>query len=329
MTGQFRLFGNELSPYSVKVRSYLRFKGIPYTWIVRNAATEEEFSRHARVPLIPLLLTPEGEALQDSTPILEALEARYPEPSIVPGNPSLAFLAALLEEYADEWLNKPMFHYRWFYEEDAISAANRLAASLMPDGEPTMAASLIRRRMVDRLRFVGSSPETKETIEDSFERLVNLLNQHLATRSYVLGERPSMADFGLFGQLIQCLSDPSPGTILRQRAPQVQRWLEQMVHPRNHGPFEAWETLAPTLEPILREEVGLVFAPWTLANERALQSGQNRLEVEIRGRLFRQTPQKYHAKSLAMLRQKYSSLSDPDDLRAILERTRCIALFES
>ncbi len=114
MATALRLFGSELSPYSVKVRSYLRYKKIPHTWVVRDSSTLEEFQRHARLPLIPLVLAPDGTAMQDSTPIIEALEARHPEPSIHPPDPTLAFLSALIEEYADEWGNKPMFHFRWF-----------------------------------------------------------------------------------------------------------------------------------------------------------------------------------------------------------------------
>ena len=74
-----RAFGNELSPYSVKVRSYLRYKEIPHVWIVRDATNQEEFARHAKLPLIPLLILPDGTSLQDSTPIIEQLEARYPD----------------------------------------------------------------------------------------------------------------------------------------------------------------------------------------------------------------------------------------------------------
>ena len=34
MSSTYRIFGNELSPYSVKVRSYFRYKRIPHEWIV-------------------------------------------------------------------------------------------------------------------------------------------------------------------------------------------------------------------------------------------------------------------------------------------------------
>jgi hypothetical protein len=40
MAGGYRIFGAEMSPYSVKVRSYSRYKGIPHRWILRNAASQ-------------------------------------------------------------------------------------------------------------------------------------------------------------------------------------------------------------------------------------------------------------------------------------------------
>jgi len=127
MANPHRIFGSEMSPYSVKVRSYFRYKGIPHRWIVRNSESESEYRKFAKLPLIPAVATPSGEGLQDSTPIIEQLESRHPEPSIHPGDPALAFLSALLEEYGDEWGNKPMFHYRWWYAPDQQSAAERLA----------------------------------------------------------------------------------------------------------------------------------------------------------------------------------------------------------
>src|SRR5579862_3923709 len=113
MADVYRIFGNELSPYSVKVRSFFRYKGLAHEWFVRNPSNEAEYQRHAKLPLIPLVITPEGQGMQDSTPIIEHFEARFADPSIHPTDPALRFLSALIEEYADEWGNKPMFHYRW------------------------------------------------------------------------------------------------------------------------------------------------------------------------------------------------------------------------
>jgi glutathione S-transferase len=84
MTAPFRLYGAELSPYSVKVRSYLRFKGLDFEWLSRSNARQEEFARYAKLPLIPVLVDAEENVLQDSTPIIETLDAQYAEPSITP-----------------------------------------------------------------------------------------------------------------------------------------------------------------------------------------------------------------------------------------------------
>jgi len=328
MSDVWRVYGMELSPYSVKVRSAFRYKGVPHEWIVRSAARMAEFQKLAKLPLIPLIVSPEGEVMQDSTPILEALDARFPEPALQPDDPTLAFLSALLEEYGDEWGNKPMFHYRWTYAADRASAAERIARATFPEaGEEQIegAARTIEARMAPRLALVGSSPETLSTIEASFARQVALLEPHLATRPYLFGARPALADFGVFAQLYECATDPTPGALLRARAPRVCAWIDRMLAPRAEGPFEPWARLEPTLAPLLHDEVGAVFFPWTLANERALAAGADALTCTLDGRPFTQAPQKYHAKSLAVLRRRYAALEDRADLDPILARTGCLA----
>ncbi|MGH7787584.1 MAG: glutathione S-transferase family protein, partial [Candidatus Binatia bacterium] len=295
MSQSYRIFGNEMSPYSVKVRSYLRYKQLPHEWVVRTPDVEEEFARYAKLPLIPLVVTPEGKGLQDSTPILEQLEARHPEPSIHPPGDA-AFLSALIEEYGDEWGNKPMFHYRWFYPPDQASAGERLARSTMPALDPAQlpnGVAMITSRMIPRLAFVGSSADTKDRIEGSFKRQLAILDRHLAGRPYLFGGRPSFGDFGLFAQLHQCSTDPTPAAIMRASAPRVVKWIQEMLGPRAEGPFEPWETLGPTLMPLLKDEVGAIFLPWSTANARALAAGEKTFSVAIDGQPFSQETQKY------------------------------------
>ncbi len=326
MAGVYRIFGAELSPYSVKVRSYFRYKGIAHEWIPRSRDTQAEFEKVAKLPLVPAVATPEGEGIQDSTPILDKIEARFPAPSIHPSDPALAFLSALLEEFGDEWGNKWMFHYRWARPADQESAATRLAAGMMPglagDELAKMAAG-VRERMVGRVWFVGSSPKTAPQIEASFVETIALLEQHLATRPYLFGARPAFADFGLWGQLYNCWTDPTPGALLRERAPHVVRWIERMLDPRSGGAFESWDTLQPTLEALLANQVGRLFLPWSDANAKAIAAGAETFAVEIGGETFEQKPQKYHARSLAALRERYAKVADKSALDPILERTGC------
>ena len=118
MSAKIRLFGVEVSPYSLKVRSYFRYKKIRHEWVPRNSTTQPEFERFAKLPLVPLVVMPTGEPMQDSTPIMEHFEKLHTNSSIAPVSRTLAFLTALIEEYGDEWGNKQMFHYRWTYEPD-------------------------------------------------------------------------------------------------------------------------------------------------------------------------------------------------------------------
>jgi glutathione S-transferase len=327
MPTPLRLFGSEMSPYSVKVRSYFRYKRIPHEWVNRSMDTMEEFQRHAKLPLIPLVVTPNGQGLQDSTPIIEHFEALHPEPSIHPPDAALAFLSALLEEYGDEWGNKGMFHYRWTYEPDQISSAQRIAEGMQPAADATTLASLadaVRARMLPRLSFVGSSDETRDQIEGSFRREVTILERHLAARPYLFGGRPAFGDFGVFPQLYEALTDPTPGALLRAEAPRVVAWIERMLDPTAGGDFERWDALAPTLEPLLRDEVAACFLPWSDANARALAAGERSFTVSIDGKPFTQETQKYHAKSLAVLRRRYAGVDDTSALDPILERSGCL-----
>jgi glutathione S-transferase len=328
----YRIFGSELSPYSVKVRSYFRYKALPHEWIPRSPAVQAEFQKYAKLPLVPLVVTPEGEGVQDSTPILERLEASRREPSVVPDDPALAFLSALLEEYGDEWGNKWMFHYRWRYQPDAWSTAERIAQQ-MTGAQGTLAVAQARaavaERMMGRLGFVGSNDRTQPTIEASFKRALALLEAHLQTRPYVLGGRPAMADFGLWGQFYEAATDPTPGAIMRASSPKVMEWVQRMVSPKAEGPFETWSALASTLMPLLKDEVAALFLPWTIANAAAIERGDKSFEMTLGGASWSQEPQKYHARSLAEIRRKYAAAKGAPGLEAILKESGCLPFLAS
>lgn len=316
MSDVYRLFGVEASPYSVKVRSYFRYKAIPHSWIVRRMDQMAEFGRYAKLPLVPLVVTPDGHGLQDSTPILEKTEALYPEPSTLGQGAITPFVNLLIEEFADEWVNKPMFHYRWTYPTDQESAAQRIAEELAPEDAPREVAlgmvDAVKARMLPRLLLVGSTAASAGLIEQSFLRLMEIVEAHLAERPYLFGERPLLADFALFGQLYELASDPTPGALLKSRAPRTMTWLARMLSPENLGAIEPWEKLEPTLLPLLSEQVAGLFLPWSTENARALAAGEKQMQLTLAGQPFSQEPQRYHAKSLAALKQSYGRLKNPE-----------------
>jgi len=328
----YRIFGSELSPYSVKVRSFFRYKNIDHEWILRSPAVQADFQKYAKLPLVPLVVTPEGEGIQDSTPILERFETSHPEPSVTPEDPALAFISALLEEYGDEWGNKWMFHYRWRYQPDVWSTAERIAVQMM-GAQGTLAVAQARaavaERMMGRLGFVGSNAATEPVIEASFAKALGLIEAHLASRPYLLGGRPAIADFGLWAQLYEAATDPTPGAIMRASAPKVMEWIQRMLSPKAEGGFDTLAALAPTLEPLLTQEVGALFLPWSAANAAAIGRGDKSFTVNLGGTAWMQEPQKYHARSLTEIRTKFAKSRGAAGLEALLARTGCTVVLGS
>ena len=322
------VFGAELSPYSVKVRSYLRYKGIDHEWTERNQSNMALYQQHAKLPLIPLVLMPDDTAFQDSTPIIERFEAGHPEPSIHPDDPALAFVSALVEEFGDEWGNKWMFHYRWWYEPDQRSAAERLSVAMAPEGasleERAPIVDMIMGRMTKRTWFVGSSAQTKDAIEGSWKKGLDQLEAHLDGRPYLFGGRPAFADFGLWGQVYNAWTDPTPKPMV-EACPNVLGWVQRMLEPKSEGGFEGWDALAPTLEPFLADQVGALFLPWSDANAKCLEAGDEEFTVEFASGPWTQKPQKYHARSLGKLRARYADVADRSALDPILEKSGCLA----
>ncbi len=329
MSDEYKIFGAEMSPYSVKVRSYFRYKNIPHKWLQRMRH-EEEFQKFSRLPIIPLVVTPEEEGIQDSTPIIEKLDQIFPEPSIHPDDPTLSFLSALIEEHGDEWGNKIMYHHRWYTDMDQVTTAHVLARDMLPDADGEAVEGLakkVRDRMSGRGAFVGSSDETAPLISGYLDGLLEILEPHLENRLYLFGDRPAFADFGLGLQVYEAALDQSAGAIIRARTPNVLQWVYRMTDPRNDGPFEDWPSLQQTLEPLL-VNVGTYFLPWSAANAEALAAKAETFSVELNGESYVQPPQKYHARSLSVLRERYAANAGNSELNRILEETGCLPYLQ-
>ena len=341
MSEQYLIYGAELSPYSVKIRAYFRYKEIPHKWIIRDQKSNVEYKKFAKLPIVPLVVTPEKKGLQDSTPIIKLLEHEYRNNSVSPPETHTAFVARILEEYADEWLNKAMFHYRWRYENDQMSASERFVALMIPAWANKIPllnrvlkrkfAATIRKRMISRLWVVGSNKNTETQIEQSLNVFLNLSEKHFQDRPYFFGFRPSIADFGIWGQVYNMWTDPTVNQIIESSYPETLKWIKRMLHPKLEGEFESWENLEATLMPILKQELADVFMPWLEANNKALAKGEKELSVKIKGKDFTHSvgsPQKYHAKSFAMLLEEYNDIPDKTKLDAVLQEAGLINYFK-
>ena len=272
------------SPYTRKMRAVLRYRRIPYRFLQQGSPEVAELPR-PKVGLLPTFYLPdeagELQAVTDSTPLIRRFEDAFEGRSVVPDDPALAFLDLLLEDFGDEWLTKPMFHYRWAYPADVEKATSILplwARVNVPDAAIAPFRKAIAERQISRLYVVGSNETTAPVIEGSYRRILRLLDAHLQQLPYLFGERPASADFALYGQLT-CLAlfDPTPARICVEEAPRVYAWVEKMedlsgLEPRDDG-WVASDALPGTLVALLGE-VGRVYAPFLLANAAAVAAGR-------------------------------------------------------
>ena len=341
MPEQYLIYGAELSPYSVKVRSYFRYKEIPHKWIVRNATTQKDFDKLAKIQVVPLVLTPEGKVLQDSTPVIQKLEQVFTQKSITPKEPDTAFVSRLIEEYADEWAVKQMFHYRWRYPDDQNYASQRFGELFVPGWANKIPllnailkkvfASIFKKRMKSRLWVIGSNKVTEGVIEESFSNLISLLNKHLETRKYLFGQRPALADFALWGQVYNAWTDVTGKKIIEAGFPNVKKWIDRMLEPKKEGDFEQWASLEDTLMPILVSEIAQTFLPWVAANNKAIKNGDNHLSITLNSKPFEHkvtSVQKYHAKSFSALLAEYSDIPDKNRLNELLKKAGILSFLE-
>ena len=87
--------------------------------------------------------------------------------------------------------------------------------------------------------------------------------------------------------------------------------------------------MAPTLVPLLKEEVAGLFLPWSTANAAAIAAGQKNFEMTLAGTAWSQEPQKYHARSLTEIRRKYAAAKGAPGLDAILTESGCLRYLSS
>lgn len=333
------LHGSPGSPYTRKMVAALRYRRVPYRLLVR--AAELRGLPQPKVRLLPTFYLPndaaELEAVVDSTPLIRRFEREIEGRAAVPADPVLALLDALIEDYADEWLTKPMFHYRWSYPADIAKSAAilpRLRDVTAAEEELVAQGERFAERQIGRLGVVGSNQVTGPVIEASYVRVLDALRRAFERRPFLLGHRPGAADFAVYGQLSQLARfDPTPSAIALERAPRVVVWCDLMDDLSGFEVADSdWleRTEVPAHLGELLTEIGRVYAPYLLANTAALQSGAERVETVIDGQPWTQTPFPYQGKCLKALREHFGSLGTADRSAVLeaLDGTGCEALFD-
>ena len=263
MARPYVLYGWHLSYFTGKVRCYLRHKGIAfddrpvdlYTLMVR-------VRKHTGAVVMPVLVTPDGQWLQDSSVIIDHLEALYPQAPVHPSDPVQRFASYLMEAWGDEWWVPVAMHTRWSYPENYALFERDAGSHLLP-GFPGFlqrrAVAYVADTLRHKLHAVGVRPAQFGVLNQWTTQMLDWLDAHFAQHAYLFGNAPTLGDFGLVGTMAAHLGrDPWPARELIAPRPHLRAWIDRMDHPSPHRlPNHSAQGLAPgslplTLQPIYR-----------------------------------------------------------------------------
>lgn len=316
-----RVVGSTISYYTGKFEGYLRYKEIPYEFVTMTPRVRREVRERTGAAQMPAVRLADGRWMTDTTPMIAWLEEEFPDPAVIPADPAQRFFSLLVEDYAEEWLWRPAMHYRWSYRRDALQLS-RTIADEMGAGVPLPGilkrAGVRRRQIGGWAKGDGVTPETWDHIEGCYTGALAHLTSILDDRPYLLGARPTIADFGYFASMFRHFGlDPTPSHLMRETAPQVFEWVARVWNAR------ASSTIGPLVEgvpddwgPIL-DEVGSAYLPYLNANARGWAACSERHDAVVQGVAYRDLPvSQYRVWCLERLREHFAAV--PDEAKAIV-----------
>jgi len=228
------LWAAPCSAWSGKARSYLIKKGVPFT---------ELFPSHPRymseiMPAIgyfvmPVLELEDGTLIQDSTEIILHYEEALPTPALIPDSPLQRAVAWLVGFIGSELMSTPGLHYRWNYIDQQRAYLESAFAEIISPARTRDQQREDITPVVNQFNAwpekLGVNPATIPTVEAAYEENLRALDDHFLHFPYLLGGRPSIADFGLMTFFFAHFArDPYPSGVMKLHGPRVYRWTERM-----------------------------------------------------------------------------------------------------
>lgn len=342
------LWGSVLSPFALKTRAMLQHARVPFRFLpdegtrlenlridaqIELAKRLHRVERHGgsspldELPLVPFLV--EGARVTyDSTAIGRWLTEQHGA-RLVPDTALERAVALLIDEAFDELGLYCLHHNRWVVSAREVDAHLRLAhefRTLVPT--QGLFARWFRRRQTRRLRYLFSIgpgdafPETHGLLEEIWGAWVDAVDALVQQRPFLLGERFTIADASVFGQLGGNFIDQTARARLRMRGPHAYAWLERIwrgEHVGSDGELSVDDALTPLLRSIDRTFVPLVLqneaahrrhlaAGETLFNEPAFDRGRALYDGELLGRPFRSVVKTFQVRALHDLRAAFASV---------------------
>ena len=330
----YKLHGMLMSPFSMKLRAYLRYRRIPFQWC--NDLQADQIARtKVKTYMVPVIEYPDGTFENDSTPIIDKLESAIASRRTEPDNEADAFLAYLIEDFADEWLMWPFFMHRWHLPEDQQHNSEwilyeGLKGNIENDEFKAMSQMWAGRQMSLVAKFCDGS-QYYDMLDGSLQAFLETMERAVTNGLFFFGSRPSRAEIAIYGILSQEIQDLTTTKFMRDRYRFTSRWIS-MIDDLS-GVEGDWEPLSTSEEKLLASPVaeilkhsGKYHLPMLQANEVALANQEKTFSYDIDGKPFKRVANGRHTICLPALRERYAELSADSKaaLNTVLENSGCL-----
>jgi glutathione S-transferase len=331
-SSEYVVHGLHPSFFTRKVTGYLDYKRLPW-WLSPDAGSIPH-AREAGWPGgIPVVETPDGGLIWDSTSVILHLDTQHTADSVTPPG-TLAFLNFLIDDFVDEWLYRPAIGTRWHNEENRTTGSWEIAreasynvlvpAEILaqldePPPPPTSDAirAFVTAAMGGAMDVAGVTAENIwPWMSESVEPFQRALDAHFDASPFLFGERPALGDFGIFGaHMAHFANDPAARRRLEEVAPGMVRHTQDLATSRGRE-FGDWadpDSIPDTLIDVIAE-LGRHYLPWVA--EAAVEGAAEVTFGDVTSTI---EATEFVKGSRAVLLARYAEARTPE-LDAVLER---------
>jgi glutathione S-transferase len=196
-TGPPILWHLKVSHYNEKARWALDYKRVPHFRCAvepgRHRATARRLTGASTFPILVL----DGDAIGDSSQIIEALERRYPDPPLYPADPVARRRALEIEEFFDEELGA---HMRLLVVSHMLASGNLLLGAFLPDLRGPRRRTALAMFPLIRRKFVADLAIDDESIALAWAKVRaagECFREELQPSGYLVGDGFTVADLTL------------------------------------------------------------------------------------------------------------------------------------
>jgi glutathione S-transferase len=226
MLDEILLYDHGDSPFCLKTRICLQVKGVPFRRVTVTLGRLRELWRLNPLRKVPVLVHG-PDVVCDSSRIVRHLEARWPDPVLVPTGPEACAYAGLLEDWADEALYFLVCAFKWLNPANRPSALANTVTEFAGGPVRALVGCVLARRVRRRYAAWGYGPDALPVLEERMRENLRVLSGLLAGKAFLLGRAPTVADVAAFAQLTWM--DRYAEARLLDEAPAVRAWLARLA----------------------------------------------------------------------------------------------------